>query len=182
MLCGGAARPGERRLGSTRRERLEDVRPDVDLDRRRGDQHRDRQGDGDEGGGEELVPLAAAAGDQPGGERQEERGQLGQRVREDAEDQLAAGDVELVGDRRALETEVERLGAEREEGHRGDEEDRQLARLDVDPAREAGPLGGGDRHRGAGDEAGDAGGRVQRQDQRVAPEDRQQVVRAPRAR
>ena len=83
---------------------------------------------------------------------------------------------QLVGEGRALEAEVERLGAEREERHRGDEEDRQLARLDVDPAREPGPLGGGDRHRGAGDEAGDAGGRVQRQDQRVAVEDRQQVA------
>ena len=88
----------------------------------------------------------------------------------------SAGDLQLVGDRRALEAEVERLGAEREEGDGADEEDRQLARLDVDPAREAGPLGGGDRHRGAGDEAGDAGGPVQGEDQRVAPEDRQQVA------
>ena len=60
----------------------------------------------------ELVPLAAAAGDQPGGERQEERGQLDQRVREHAEDQREARDLELVGDRRALEAEVESLGGE----------------------------------------------------------------------
>ena len=102
--------------------------------------------------------------------------QLGDRVRQDAEDQFEAGDVELVGERRALEAEVERLGAEREEGDGADEEDRQLAGLDVDPAREPGPLRGGDRHRGAGDEAGDAGGGVQGEDQRVAPEDRQQVA------
>ena len=120
-----------------RREGLEDVGPDVDLDRRGEDQGRDRQRHGDEGRGEQLVPLAAAAGDQPGGERQEERGQLRDRVREDAEDQLEAGDVQLVGEGRALEAEVERLGGEREEGDRADEEDRQLARLDVDPARDA---------------------------------------------
>ena len=100
----------------------------------------------------------------------------------DAEDERGVGDVQLEGDRRALEAEVERLGAEREEGDGGDEEDRELAGLDVDPAREAAALGGRDRHRGAGDEAGDAGGRVQGQDQRVAPEDRQQVARAPRVR
>ena len=41
------------------------------------------------------------------------------------------GDIELVGDSRALEAEVEGLGGEREEGHRGDEEDRVLPRLDV---------------------------------------------------
>ncbi len=88
----------------------------------------------------------------------------------------SVGDVELVGDRRALEAEVEAWVPEREEGDGADEEDRQLARLDVDPAREAGALGGRDRHRGAGDEAGDAGGAVQGEDQRVAPEDRQQVA------
>src|ERR1700754_4477090 len=117
-------------------ERVEDVWPDEDLYRRRKDQHRDRDHDGDGGRGEQLAPLAAAAGDQPGGERQEERGQLDQRVREDAEDQFEPADVELEGERRALEPEVERLGREREEGDGGDEEDRQLARLDVDPARE----------------------------------------------
>ena len=47
-----------------------------------------------------------------------------------------AGDVELVAEGRALEAEVERLGQEREDRRRGDEEDRQLARLHVDPARE----------------------------------------------
>src|SRR6185436_6073059 len=133
------------------RDGFEDLRPDVDLDRR----------------GEQLAPLTAAAGDQPGGERQEERGQLEQRVRQDAEQEDADRDVQLEGDRRALEAEVERLGREREEGNGADEEDRQLAGLDVDPAREAVPLLGRERHRGAGDEAGDAGGRVQRQDQRV---------------
>ena len=76
-------------------ERVEDVGPDEDLDRRREQQHRDRDHDGDRGRGEQLVPLAAAAGDQPGGERQEERGQLDQRVREDAEDQFEPADVEL---------------------------------------------------------------------------------------
>ena len=45
----------------------------------------------------------------------------------------------------------------------------------MDPAREAAALLGGERHRGAGDEAGDAGRCVQREDERVAPEDRQQV-------
>src|SRR6201994_2273306 len=113
-------------------ERVEDVWPDEDLDRRR----------------EQLVPLAAAAGDQPGGEWQEERGQLDQRVREDAEDQFEPADVELESEGRALEAEVEGLGREREDRHRGDEADRQLAGLDVDPAREAGPLLGGERHRG----------------------------------
>src|SRR5262245_54025403 len=66
-------RPGLQRVVEVG-ERAEDVRPDVDLDRGGHQQGRDRDRDGDEGGGEELVPLAAAAGDQPGGERQEERG------------------------------------------------------------------------------------------------------------
>src|ERR1700761_9279214 len=115
-------------------ERVEDVWPDEDLDRRREEQHRDRDDDGDRGRGEQLAPLAAAAGDQPGGERQEERGQLDQRVREDAEDQFEMGDVELHRQRRSLEAEVERLGREREDRDRGDEADRQLAGLEVDPA------------------------------------------------
>src|ERR1700753_453309 len=100
-------------------ERVEDVWPDEDLDRRREEQHRDRDDDGDGGRGEQLVPLAAAAGDQPGGERQEERGQLDQRVREDAEDQFEPADVELQRQGRALEAEVERLGREREDGDGG---------------------------------------------------------------
>ena len=124
-----------------RRDRFEDLRPDVDLDHRGDDQDRDREHDGDEGRRQQLVPLAAAAGDQPGGQRQEERGQLEQRVREDAEDQRESRDVELGGEGRALEAEDRGLGAEREEGDRADEEDRQLARLDVDPAREAGRAG-----------------------------------------
>src|SRR5262249_31123615 len=156
-------------------EGLEDVGPDVDLDRGRHDQGRDRQGDGDQGRRQQLVPLTVATGYQPGGERQEQRRQLRDRVREDAEDPFGAGDVELGGEGRAWQAEEERLVSRREQGHGGDEEDRQLARLDVDPTREPGPLGGRDRHRGAGDEAGNAGGRVQGQDQRVAPENRQQV-------
>src|SRR6201994_1212135 len=110
-------------------ERVEDVWPDEDLDRRREEQHRDRDDDGDGGRGEQLVPLAAAAGDQPGGERQEERGQLDQRVRAHAEGPFEPADGELQRQGRALEAEVERLGREREDGDGGDEEDRQLARL-----------------------------------------------------
>ena len=92
---------------------------------------------GDQGRGEQLVPLTAAAGDQPGGEGQEKRGQLGQRVRQDAEDQSRR---ESGAGRRSSSpgSRGEGLGGEREEGHRADEEDRQLAGLDVDPAREAG--------------------------------------------
>src|ERR1700761_6041718 len=96
-------------------ERVEDVWPDEDLDRRREEQHRDRDDDGDGGRGEQLVPLAAATGDQPGGERQEQRGQLDQRVREDAEDQFEPADVELERKRRPLQPEEQRLGAEREQ-------------------------------------------------------------------
>src|ERR1700753_767713 len=114
-------------------ERVEDVWPDEDLDRRREEQHRDRDDDRDGGRGEQLVPLATATGDQPGGERQEERGQLDQRAREDADDQREPADVELHGEGRPLEAEVERLRAQREEGDGGDETDRQLARLDVNP-------------------------------------------------
>jgi hypothetical protein len=111
------------------------VGPDVDLDRRRDNQCGNREQDRDQRGGEELVPLAAAACYQPGGERQEESGQLGDCVREHAEEKDADRDVQLKGDRRALEAEVEGLGGEREEGDGADEENRQLPRLDVDPAR-----------------------------------------------
>jgi hypothetical protein len=110
------------------------VRPDVDLHRGGDDQGRDRQRHGDEGGGQELVPLAPAAGDEPSGQRQEEGRQLGDRVGKNAEDQFQAGEVKLGSDGRTLETEVERLRRQREEGHRADEEDRQLARFDVNPA------------------------------------------------
>ena len=55
------------------------------------------------------------------------------------------GDAELEGDRRALKAQVERLRGEREEGDGGDEENRELGGLDVDPAGEAAALLGRDR-------------------------------------
>ena len=72
---------------------FEDVGPDVDLDCRCNDEGGDRDQHRDQGRGEQLVPLAAAAGDQPGGEGQEERGELEQRVWEDAEQQGRDRDV-----------------------------------------------------------------------------------------
>src|SRR5687767_342534 len=66
----------------------EKLRRDPGLDRGCGEDDRHGQGDRDEGRGEQLVPASLAARDRPCGERQEQRGQLGNRVHGEDPDQL----------------------------------------------------------------------------------------------
>jgi len=79
-------------------------------------------------------------------------------------------DRKLVADQGGV---LEPLGA--------DADDRQLAGLEVDPAREARAALGRDRHRGAGDEAGDTGGRVKGKHGAVAEQNHQVVAEVDRA-
>ena len=75
----------ERRSRATdhRRGGAKDVGPDVDLPGRGDQQHRDRDRDGDEGGGEELVPFVAcgrrSSRPRAGGRRRSARGARGGR-------------------------------------------------------------------------------------------------------
>jgi hypothetical protein len=54
-----------------RRGRFQDQGPDVDLPAGGGDQQRHGDAHGGEGGAEQVTPLVPAAGDRPGGQRQE---------------------------------------------------------------------------------------------------------------
>src|SRR5207302_7608609 len=106
---------------------------------------------------EELAPLTATGGDEPGREREEEGRELRQRVGQEGEQQHPRGDAELGREARRPDAEDDRLRAERERGRATHEEDRQRPRLLVHPARKAVPGGGRDRERAPRDEAGDTG-------------------------
>ena len=123
---------------------LEDVGPDVDLPGRGDDQHRDRHRHRDEGRGEQLVPLSPAAGDRPGGEREEDGGQLEHGVGERREDEQGGRDVLVPGDRRADQPEADGLGAGgRSRSRRSPRRRRCGQGLLVDHPFEAGPPPGG---------------------------------------
>ena len=64
---------------AARRDGAKQMRPHVGLPERGADEGRDRDRDRDQGRGEQVVPLAPPAGDRPGGQRQEQRGQLRER-------------------------------------------------------------------------------------------------------
>src|SRR3954453_7882870 len=89
-----------------------------------GDQ-RDGDGRRDQRRGQQLVPGAAAAGGRPGGERDEYREQLGQRGREDREQQRVRGDVEPLREVGGAVAERVGLRQQREQRRGGDEDDRQ---------------------------------------------------------
>src|SRR3954470_12116520 len=136
------------------------VRRDVGLDDR--GEHDDGEGDGrrHERGGEHLVPAALAAEQDPRRQRQEHRGQLGERVRQHGEQQETGADPDLRGDRRRAVREHERLGDEREEGRGADERDREHPGPVVQRADPAAVARGLRRHLAAGDVAGEARQRV----------------------
>ena len=141
-------------------------RRDPDLDGRGGDQDRDRDRHGDERGGEQIVPAPRRGGDGPRGEREEQRGQLRQRVREQADEQQGGRQVQLAGEVGGAVAERVGLGAERERRRQDHEADRQRAGLVVDLAHDAAVALGDGGERRPGHEAGDAGERVQRQHER----------------
>src|SRR3954451_15433670 len=145
----------------------QEVRPDVDLDE--GGEH--EHGSGERGGrdrrGEELVETAPAAGAEPCGERQEQRGQLGKRVRQQREDQRRAADLELGREGRGVAAEDVRLGGEREHGGARDERDGERTGDCVDPARQPPMAVELLRELAAGDVPRHAREGVQRQHERV---------------
>ena len=120
--CLAASGPGaDRRRSAGHADQLGEH---VDLDRDRHDQGRDRRCDGHEGRRQQLVPVAPAARDQPGGERQEQRRQLEHRVRQQQEQEVDVGKSEL-GRRRGEDPADEvRLGGQREQRRAGDEDHR----------------------------------------------------------
>ena len=77
------------------------VGPQRDLDQRRQQQRRDRHRDGRERRREQLVPLVAAAGDEPRRERDEERRQLEQNMKS-WERRLVEFDEQLEGEPQRL--------------------------------------------------------------------------------
>src|SRR5439155_1481664 len=74
---------------------------------------------------------------------------------------------ERAGQRRPARADDVRLGGEREQRHRHDPTQRDRTRELVDAPAQPSPPGRAERQRGAGDEAGDAGHRVEREDERV---------------
>src|SRR3954466_14719710 len=77
---------------AVRGEPVEQMRRDRDLDRGGDDEDRNGDRDRDERRRQQLLPAAAAARQHPGGEGEEQREQLGQRVGQDAEHQLQTGE------------------------------------------------------------------------------------------
>ncbi len=120
--------------------------------------------------------CAGPAGDDPCRQREEEREQLGQGVRDQREQQHARAGAELGGDRRGPAADHVGLRAEREGGGADHEPDRERAGLLVHPARDTAALGRRERERAAGHEARDAGHRVQGEHERVPVEHGQVVV------
>src|ERR1700704_161270 len=149
-------------------QRPEQVRRDVHLDEGAGDQHRDGDAHRHERGREELVPVVAPRGDDPGSEREEQDGQLRQSVREEANEEQARRDAELGRERRRAGAEHEGLREQREGRGAHDEADGERPRLVVDPAPDAGVPGRLERQRGSSDEAGHARHGVQCEHERGA--------------
>src|SRR5688500_7665927 len=114
------------------RQGEQEARRDPHLDGAREQQNRDRDRGRDEGGGEQLLPALGPARQRPGGEREEEREQLGQRVRQDAEHQQQRRDAEVGRQRRGVVAERVGLRHQREDGRAGHERDRQRAGEIVD--------------------------------------------------
>ena len=132
------ARPARLAAGLVdRRGVLEQDRPDVDLPDRRREQHRDRDRHRDHRRGQQLVPLVAPRGDRPGGERQEDGGQLQQGVGAAVTRTSSAGEIsQAVGEGRADDPEQQRLRDQREARDQDDPGERDGPSALVDPARD----------------------------------------------
>src|SRR5215218_3395723 len=90
--------PGSGRSVTDRKlpgQRQEKPRRDPHLDGGGRQEDRDRQRDRHEGGGQQLVPAAAAARDRPRRQRHEQREQLRHGVQRKRADQLSRGEAEL---------------------------------------------------------------------------------------
>ena len=169
----GARACTRRRRQATRRA-TQKVRPDEDLDERRWPRSTGTaSGDRHEGRRQQLVPGVPAAGDDPRRERQEER----RRAR--AARAAAASSSSSAGAMRSWAASVE-APPPRTSAWVSEREGRRARRRRRSPrgrpcrwtrAPEAAVVLGLQRQRGAGDEAGDAGHRVQGQHERVAHDD-----------
>ena len=154
------------------------MRRDPDLDRRRGQQHRHRHGHGHERRGQQVLPVVGAARHDPGGEREEQGHQLGQRVGGERQQQGTGSRSELRRDRRRRAADDVRLRGEREERRADHERDRERSGLLVYPARQSAPLLGQQGKGAAGHEARHARHRVKRQYERVPVQDVEVVGQA----